>query len=328
MIMGTISSSLSSASNPAQTPVTSNGNSSIFTGSSAYSKDFQNVISRAVAIANLPVTLLANQQTALNNQSTELNTLDTRFTALQTAIQGIQHALSGASFQAAISQPSAVSANLSDGATEGVYSIQVDSVGSYATSLTANTWDAGAAAPATYNLLIGDRQYSITPSDNSAATVAATINAQYGTLIHATAVDVGTSASHDYRVSLQSTTLGPTALDIQRAIETGLQQQTAPTSDGFATSQTATTWNTTGQPGSYNLSIGDKHYSFAAAGDSAATVVDAINSNPQLSTLVTASLTDLDPAGVHDYRISLQSKTAGAFTLDLQKVTSFQQPQI
>src|SRR5205085_12438414 len=89
----------------------------------------------------------------------------------------------------------------------------------------------------------------------------------------------------------------------------------------------ANTWDTTGQPSSYNLAIGDKYYTFAASDDSAATVVDAINNNPQLSTLVTASLADLDPAGVHDYRILLESKTPGAMSLDLQKVTGFQQPQ-
>src|SRR5207248_1987263 len=81
---GIIGSSLSGTGN---TPAT-------FTGTSSYSKDFQNVISRAVAIASLPVNLLTGQQNALTSQSNELSTLDTKFTALQSAVQGIQQALS------------------------------------------------------------------------------------------------------------------------------------------------------------------------------------------------------------------------------------------
>ena len=54
-----------------------------FTGTSAYSTDFNNVVSRAVAIAQLPVTQLTNHQTNLTNQSNELTALDTKFAALQ-----------------------------------------------------------------------------------------------------------------------------------------------------------------------------------------------------------------------------------------------------
>ena len=57
-----------------------------FTGTSAYSADFANVIARAVAIASLPITQLTNSQTTLTSQSTELTTLDTKFTALQRAV--------------------------------------------------------------------------------------------------------------------------------------------------------------------------------------------------------------------------------------------------
>src|SRR5271165_5106138 len=103
--MGTISSALSS-SNSLNTPVsvsntTSNTGSSstnttgIFTGTSAYSSDLQNVISRAVAIASMPINLLTAQQGILNNQATELTTLDSDFAAVQSAIQAIQDALGG-----------------------------------------------------------------------------------------------------------------------------------------------------------------------------------------------------------------------------------------
>src|SRR5208283_2953424 len=83
-----------------------------FTGTSAYSTDFNNVVARAVAIAQLPITQLTTEQTALTNQSTELSTLDTKFTALQTAIQAIGTAIGGSSFQTSVSSPNVVNVNV------------------------------------------------------------------------------------------------------------------------------------------------------------------------------------------------------------------------
>ena len=97
--MGSIGNSLSStsSSNSTSSSSSSSNPTGIFTGTSAYSKDFQNVIDRAVSIASLPINLLTNQQTALNSQSGELGTLDTLFTKLQTAVQGIDSAVGGSS---------------------------------------------------------------------------------------------------------------------------------------------------------------------------------------------------------------------------------------
>jgi flagellar hook-associated protein 2 len=326
--MGTISNSLTS------TPVTTSGSSSsssnttgIFTGTSAYSQDFQNLINRAVAIASLPVQLLTNQQTALTSQSTELTTLDTKFAALQTAIQGIGQALSGSSFETEISNPSEVSATLGDGAMEGVYSIQVNSIGAYAASLTAQSWDtAGGTSsnPASYTLVIGTQNYTITPQDDTAAEVASAINSEYGNLVRATAVNVGPADQPDYRISLQSTTLGPMTLDLQVPPNTSLQQQQAANADGDSVSQTAATWDSTpdasGNPSTYSLVVGSDTYSFTPADNNAASVAAAINALPE--GLVNATVVDLGTDGSHDYRIQLQSSTPGNQTLDLQRTSA------
>ena len=95
-------SSSSSGSNSGTSSSSSTGSSSgTFTGASDYSQDLQDVISRAVAIAELPVTQLTNQESALQSQSTELSTIDSDLTALQTAIQGVGTAMSG-SYQAEV----------------------------------------------------------------------------------------------------------------------------------------------------------------------------------------------------------------------------------
>jgi len=193
---------------------TSTSASTMFTGTSAYSQDLQNVITRAVNIASLPITQLTNQKTDLTNESSALSTLDTDFAGVQTAVQGIQTAMSGSSFTADVSDPTVVGATLSGGATQGNYSIQVDDIGAYSTTLT-NTWTGTSKGNAdTYQLVIGSQSYSVTPTDNSATSVASAINAQYGNLVQATVVNVGSNSSPDYRLSLQSTTLTSDTLDL------------------------------------------------------------------------------------------------------------------
>jgi flagellar hook-associated protein 2 len=172
----------------------------------------------------LPITLLTNQQTTLTNESTALTSIDTDFTALQTAVQGIQSALDGSSFQATISDPTIVSATVADGAQEGNYSISVTTPGAYATSLTTSTW-ASSGAAATYTLVVNGADYTVSATDDSAATVAAAINSQYGNLVDATVVNVGSSTTPDDRISLQSVALGPTAPDIQLTPGVSLQTQ-------------------------------------------------------------------------------------------------------
>jgi flagellar hook-associated protein 2 len=186
-----------------------------FSGASTYSSDFQTAITRAVQIASLPIAQLQSDQTALTSQATELGTLDAKFTALQTAIQSIDTVVSGSSFNTVVSDPNSLSANVSNGATEGNYSVQIDSIGAYATSLTSSTWDDTAGSPQTYTLVIGNNTYNITPTDNSAASVVSAINSQEGNLVQATMVNVGSSGSPDYRIALQNQSLGDSPVDLQ-----------------------------------------------------------------------------------------------------------------
>ena len=57
-------------------------NSSIFTGSSRYSSDLQQVLTRAVKIASLPLNLLNNQLSTLQSRSSALDSMDGKFSAL------------------------------------------------------------------------------------------------------------------------------------------------------------------------------------------------------------------------------------------------------
>ena len=328
--MGSVSSILSSANSLTSAPVTSSstgtgtsgstGSTSsddYFAGTSTYSQQLEEVIGRAVSIASLPIDLLTSQQTALQNQASELTTLDSDFSAVQTAIQNISDAMGGSGMNSVVSDPSVASVTVGDGAAQGAYSIDVSSIGTYATSLTSGTWqdtpDAGGQTT-TYNLVVGGQTYSFSPSDNSAATVASTINAQFGSLVQATAVNVGSASSPDYRISLQSANLGPADLEIQAPSGTNLQA-TETSTTGNATSLTASTWDSSGSPSTYTLAVDGADFTINPTDNSAASVAAAINSlssDPVQATVVNLG-TDSDP----DERIQLQATGSGVSTVDL-----------
>ena len=191
----------------------------IFTGSSQYSQDFQNVITRAVNIASLPITQLNTSLASLQGQSSALAGLDSKFASLQSAIQGIQNGIGGTSYYSTLSKDSVVSVNLSDGAVEGSYTVKVVDAGAYQTSMTTTAWNNAPGSPKTYELWIGaqtdpNNKIDITPADNTAQSVATAINAAAGSKVRAVAVNVGSADDPDWRISMQATTLGKVPLDI------------------------------------------------------------------------------------------------------------------
>ena len=187
---------------------TSSATSAIFNGNSRYSSDFAAVITRATAIASLPITQLTADKTELSDQATELTTIGDKFTAIQTAVDGIAQAMGGSSFQADVSDSSKLAVTLGDGAMEGNYSIEVQDAGAYATSMSTSAWAADAGTVHTYQLSLSGANHALTVADNSVGSIAAAINSQYGDQVRATVVNVGTRDTPDYRLSLQASKLG------------------------------------------------------------------------------------------------------------------------
>lgn len=198
----------------------------LFNGTSRYSSDFQAVITRATAIASLPIRQLDNHKKELDDQTAAVTALDGKFGALQTAVDGIGRALGGASFAATVSDPAKVSVTLGDSAMEGNYSVEVLTAGAYATSMTATAWVAAPGNPHAYKLSIGGQQQSIFAADNSPGSVASAINSQFGDKVRATVVNVGSIAVPDLRISLQATTLGDLQPDL---VDGGASLQTQQT---------------------------------------------------------------------------------------------------
>jgi len=188
--------------------------SAIFTGSSQFSSDFQQVITRAVSIASLPMQQVQNDLTGLQTQSSELSTLNGKFTALGSALQSLDSALGTGSYSASVSDTSVASAALSGTPYTGTYQIEVGNPGAYATSMSsdglttvADPTAAGISDATSYSLAVGTSQFTINPNSNTLSALANAINLS-GADAQATVVNIGSASFPDYRLSLQGTQLG------------------------------------------------------------------------------------------------------------------------
>jgi len=188
-----------------------------FNGSSTYSSAFQQVITRAVGIASLPVQSLQSEVTTLTSQQTTLSGPD--FEALQSAVQAIGTASAG-SPTAQVSDSSAVSATAAAGALPGTYTIQVDDTGSSTVTLSAaglttvtDPTSGNISTSSTFTLTVNGVANTITPSGSSLEDLASAINSA-GDGVQATIVNVGSNTSPDYRLAVTSNNLGADTIQL------------------------------------------------------------------------------------------------------------------
>jgi flagellar hook-associated protein 2 len=190
-----------------------------FNGSSTYSGAFQQVITRAVNIASLPLQSLQQSVSTLTSQQSTLSSIGANFTALQSAIQALDSA-TGGSPTAQVSDSSALTATASAGALPGSYTIQVDNPGTSTTTLSSNgltvVTDPSSqdiSASSTFTLTLNGVETTITNSGGSLESLANSINAA-GAGVQATIVNVGSSSSPDYRLAVTSNNLGPDTIQL------------------------------------------------------------------------------------------------------------------
>jgi flagellar hook-associated protein 2 len=209
--MGTTSSSLSSLS-PA-TPT--------FNGSSTFAADLQQAINHAVLVASIPLNQLNDNVTSLTNQGNELATLASEFAAIQSAIQGLG-TTGGSAFASSVADTTvaAVSLDSSAAVTAGTYDLKVTNAGSHTTTLSnaglptvADPSSTSISASGSYTLTVGGSTYTVKPTSNTLNALAQAINSS-GAAVNATIVNLGPPSAPDYRLSLQSTSLGNVAVQL------------------------------------------------------------------------------------------------------------------
>jgi flagellar hook-associated protein 2 len=198
-----------------------------FTGQSKYASDFQSILSKSVSLDTVQLAGLDDQANTEQGRLAAFQGLDQAFSTLQTAINNLSTALGPSSLSATVSNPSLASVSLGSGATAGSYQLEVDSLGSptqmlssSSNSLVTDPNSQDIASGTTFELAVTD------PSSNGGATQYTTINNPAGTLaglvqainstpglgVSASIVNVGPPNSPDYRLAIQSTSLGPVTI--------------------------------------------------------------------------------------------------------------------
>jgi flagellar hook-associated protein 2 len=220
--MSTSSSSLASSVASLTAPAT-------FTGVSKFATSLQQVLTRAVGIASLPLNTLQASLTTTQNQQSAVTSLNSTFSSLQQSIASLQTAVNSTLLSSSVSDASVVSANVGAGALAGTYSIQVDSLGSYSTALSnaggtavTDPTTQGISTSSSFTLTVGTQSTTITPASSSLQDLASAINTQAAGQVQATVVNVGSTSSPDYRLSLQANSLGPNSIDLQDNSSTSL----------------------------------------------------------------------------------------------------------
>jgi len=196
------------------------GTSTIFTGTSRYASDFQQIIDRAVAIASLPKAQLEAEKTTISDRSNALSAIDTRFAALASAIQNLNSAVSATPWSSSISNGTVISASVGDDVLQGTYSITVVDTGSHTSvmsqdnlSVVTDPSEQNISSSTSFTLTVDGAQYSLQLQSPTLWSLAKAINSANAG-VQAVVVNIGSSSAPDYRLSLCSAKLGPVAIQL------------------------------------------------------------------------------------------------------------------
>ena len=289
-----------------------------FTGISQYSSDFQSILTRADAIAALPVTALQNQQTTIQQQETDLTSLGAAATAVTSALKALGQLGSGQALSATSTDNNVVTAT-NTGASAGTsYSItNVTSIASPAAE-TSKVYSDGTTIPVsstgTMQLVIGNNTYPITltSAQNNLTGVETAIN----NLGAGVTASILTTGSGDY-LSLAASSPGATTLQLIDNPQNALTSVSSGSSTTAASATSTATYPNTGATavsasGNMELVFGGKSYSISLAGQNNLTGLKAAI-NGLSNAGVTASITT--QAG--QSQLSITANKAGTNALQL-----------
>jgi flagellar hook-associated protein 2 len=187
------------------------------TGTSTFAATLQASVTRALEIAALPMQALQADQSTISGETSELSTLSGLFNSLQTSLQNISSGTGTSALQATVGNPSVLSASVTGSPLAGTYTVDVLDPGSSSSAIS------NSATPVTdptsqdispstsFTLTVGTSTYTVTADDLN--DLAAAINSS-GAAVQAVVVNLGSPESPNYQLSLQSTSLGAVALQL------------------------------------------------------------------------------------------------------------------
>ncbi|HTW63300.1 MAG TPA: flagellar filament capping protein FliD [Bryobacteraceae bacterium] len=298
--MGTTSSSLSNVTAP-----------QYFTGVSTYSSDFQQIIQRAVEIAQLPVTALQNQVTDNTSQITALQGLEPEVAAVGSDVAALATLATNQALSASSSDPGTVSVVNTGATAPGSYTVSdITSLASAAseTSLGSYTATQAVSTSGTVNLMVGSENYTLDltgANENNINGLASAINnANAG--VNATVL---TSGSENYLVVSANDT-GATTLQLSDVLApTDLVSNTGTGTETSLQTYADDTSTPVSADGQFTLTVGSDNYNLDIAGNNNLDgLAQAINN---AGAGVTATVT----GSAGSYSLSIAS--SGATTIQL-----------
>lgn len=302
--MGTTSTSAASTTAP-----------QYFTGVSTYSADFQQIIQRAVAIAQLPVTELTDAQTADTNKVQELQTLNPDVAALGADVTTLGALASSGGLAASSSDSSTVSVINIGAAAAATYTISdISSLASAAseTSLAGYSSTQAINTSGLVNLVVGSNTYQLNLTgaglNNISGLASAINNANAG--VNATILTAG---SNDYLV-VSASNAGATTLQLNGVTPADLISRGGTGTETSLQTYTDATSAAVSATGQLQLVVGSNTYSInlAAGNNNLNGLAQAING---AGAGITATVTGSSGA----YSLSLTSSGSTAIQLnDLQ----------
>lgn len=195
-------------------------NSTMFSGASRYASDFEALIERAVAIASLPLAQLQTTKAELEAQSDAVEALETAFTSLQSAITSLETAGGISSYTTSVSNAAIASVSIGEGAMAATYTVEVTSLGYWTSTMSKDglnlVTDPAAesiSSASSFTLTVNGTPAEITPAANTLSALVEAIN-DAGLDVEASLVNVGSTASPDYRLSIRSTKLDAVTIQL------------------------------------------------------------------------------------------------------------------
>jgi len=264
-----------------------------FNGTSQYASSLQQVITRAVSIASLPMVQLENEQATTSQKITDATSLETTLTALNTALQGLSTS-SGNTQSASVSDSSVLQANASAAALPGTYTIQVLDPGSSSSAMSSDglttvtdPTSQDISSSSTFTLTVGSSTYTIQPSGNNLDALAHAIDSS-GAGVQATIVNVGSPESPDYRLAIQSTGLGAQTIQLTDSGSNPLLTSLTTGADGSYTVNGQPPAGITTDSSTVTISPGLTVNLLAAGTSTVSVSLDASSISSALSSFVTA----------------------------------------
>lgn len=286
-----------------------------FTGLSSYSSDFQQIIQRAVQIADIPITNLQSQETTNDDELSELQTLQPEVAAVASDVTALGTLAGSQALSATSSDSSIVSAEDTGATSPATYTISdITSLASAAseTSLQGYTATQAVSANGTVDLVVGSNTYQLNltgSGDNTIQGLADAIN-NAGAGVTATVL---TADSSQY-LTISANHTGATTLQLNDVSAGDLVSSTGTGTETLQQTYADDSSTQVSSSGLFQLTVGSNTYSLDVSSDNNLDgLVQAINN---ADAGVTASVT----GSSGDYSLSI-SASSGTPTIQLNSTT-------